>query len=104
MQSLLLFYHILTVTGLVVALAAFGHAGQILMIILSPCLILLLRLLALQGSLKMGERCRHLILSQIPEMASSGLLNCIQLFMIANQLLPINPENQYYGSAIMQPT
>ena len=43
----LFFYHILT--GMVVTLAAFGHAGQILTIILSPYLFIpLLRLLALQ--------------------------------------------------------
>ena len=84
----LLFYHILN--GMVVILVAFGHVSQIPTIILNLYLTLLLRLLVLQASPKMEKQYGLPILDYI-EMASSSLLNYIQLSMIANQLPPTNP-------------
>ena len=75
-------YFILSHTDWNVDISNFWPCRPTPMIILSPYLILLLRLLALRGSLAVGARYRHPILSQILEMASSSLLNCTQLFPI----------------------
>ena len=84
----LLFYHILN--GMQVILIAFGHVSQIPTIISNLYLTLLLQLLVLQASPKLERQYGLLILDYI-EMASSSLLNYIQLSMITNQLPPTNP-------------
>ena len=71
-------------------LIALGLLSQIPTIISNLYLTLVLRLLVLLASPKMERQYGLPILDYI-EMARSSLLNYIQLYMIANQLLTTNP-------------